>query len=174
MGIKIHKKQKRNISYKKQIQCNNSCRNTLYPSSQNIKKCCSKIWKGRERDETAVFIHRLYDFILGRKSSIKLPLSIMPPPSVISLPFKGKKVYNPPPPPLAFPKYSSLINDVLSSRNNNNGKFICVFECTIVNLATYRQFTKAAWDWIMKKKKTKQKQNKNKSPPPPKKNSKLH
>ena len=95
MGIKIHKKQKRNISYKKQIQCNNSCRNTLYPSSQNIKKCCSKIWKGRERDETAVFIHRLYDFILGRKSAIKLPLSIMPPPSVISLPFKGKKVYTP-------------------------------------------------------------------------------
>ena len=30
-----------------------------------------------------------------------------------------------------------------------------VFECTIVNLATYRQFTNAAWDWI-KKKKTKQ------------------
>ena len=25
-----------------------------------------------------------------------------------------------------------------------NGKFICVFECTIVNLATYRQITKAA------------------------------
>ena len=23
--------------------------------------------------------------------------------------------------------------------NNNNGNFICVFECTIVNLATYRQ-----------------------------------
>ena len=28
--------------------------------------------------------------------------------------------------------------------NNNNGNFICVFECTIVNLATYRQFTNAA------------------------------
>ena len=26
----------------------------------------------------------------------------------------------------------------------NNGNFICVFECTIVNLATYRQFTNAA------------------------------
>ena len=35
-----------------------------------------------------------------------------------------------------------------------NGNFICVFECTIVNLATYRQFTNAAWDWIIKKKKT--------------------
>ena len=33
--------------------------------------------------------------------------------------------------------------------NNNNGNFICVFECTIVNLATYRQFTNAAWDWII-------------------------
>ena len=28
--------------------------------------------------------------------------------------------------------------------NNNNGNFICVFECTIVNLATYRQFTNPA------------------------------
>ena len=28
--------------------------------------------------------------------------------------------------------------------NNNNGNFICVFECTIVNLATFRQFTNAA------------------------------
>ena len=27
----------------------------------------------------------------------------------------------------------------------------------IVNLATYRQFTNAAWDWIIKKKKTKNK-----------------
>ena len=35
--------------------------------------------------------------------------------------------------------------------NNNNGNFICVFDCTIVNLATYRQFTNAAWDWIIKK-----------------------
>ena len=41
------------------------------------------------------------------------------------------------------------------NHNNNNGNFICVFECTIVNLATYRQFTNAAWDWIIKKKKTK-------------------
>ena len=34
--------------------------------------------------------------------------------------------------------------DVISKDNNNNdGNFICVFECTIVNLATYRQFTNA-------------------------------
>ena len=44
-----------------------------------------------------------------------------------------------------------------------NGNIICVFERTIVNLAIYRQFTNAAWDWIIKKKeknnnkKTKQK-----------------
>ena len=118
-----------------------------------------------ERARWDVFIHRLYDFILGRKSSIKPPLSNMPPPSVISPLFQGKKVYKPPPlPPLPSPKYSSLINDVLSSRNNNNANFICVFECTIVNLATYRQFTNAAWDWIIKKKKqTKNKNKKNKS-----------
>ena len=34
------------------------------------------------------------------------------------------------------------------------------FEGTIVNLATYRQFTNAAWDWIIKKK-TKTKNNNN-------------
>ena len=35
------------------------------------------------------------------------------------------------------------------------------FECTILNLATYRQFTSAAWDWIIIKKKNKKtKQNK--------------
>ena len=39
-------------------------------------------------------------------------------------------------------------------KKHNNGNFICVFVCTIVNLATYRQFTNAAWDWIIKKKKT--------------------
>ena len=44
---------------------------------------------------------------------------------------------------------------------NNNENFICVFECTIVNHGTYRQFTNAAWDWIIKKKKNKNK-NKNK------------
>ena len=41
----------------------------------------------------------------------------------------------------------------------------CVFECTIVNLATYRRFTNAAWDWIIQKSKqnkTKQKQKKKK------------
>ena len=52
-------------------------------------------------------------------------------------------------------------NNNNNNNNNNNGNFICVFECTIVNLATYRQFTNAAWDWIIKKKK-KTKQNKNK------------
>ena len=31
-----------------------------------------------------------------------------------------------------------------NNNNNNNGNFICVFECTIVNLATYRQFINAA------------------------------
>ena len=45
-----------------------------------------------------------------------------------------------------------------------NGNFSCVFECTIENLSTYRQFTNAAWDWIIKKKKNKkQKQNKTKA-----------
>ena len=53
----------------------------------------------------------------------------------------------------------------------NNGNFTCVFECTIVNLATYRQFTNAACDWIIKKKKTKTKTKQNKRQ---KKNSKLH
>ena len=46
--------------------------------------------------------------------------------------------------------------------NNNSGNFICVFECTIVNLTTYRQFTNAAWDWMIQKNKTKQKQKKRK------------
>ena len=45
-----------------------------------------------------------------------------------------------------------MINDF-----DDNGNFACVFECTIVNLATYRQFTNAAWDWIIKKKKRKNK-----------------
>ena len=31
-----------------------------------------------------------------------------------------------------------------NNTTTNNGNFICVFECTIVNLATYRQFTNAA------------------------------
>ena len=55
-------------------------------------------------------------------------------------------------------------NNINNDNNNdddddNNGNFICVFECTIVNLATYRQFTNAAWDWIIKK----TKQNKTKA-----------
>ena len=33
----------------------------------------------------------------------------------------------------------------------------------IVNLATYRQFTNAAWDWFIKKKKTKNKKTKTKA-----------
>ena len=49
--------------------------------------------------------------------------------------------------------------------NNNNGNFICVFERTIVNLATYREFTNAAWDWIIEKRKQKQKQNKTNQKP---------
>ena len=51
-----------------------------------------------------------------------------------------------------------------NDNNNNNGNFICVFKCTIVNLATYRQFTNAAWDWIIyKKKKQTNKQTKTKT-----------
>ena len=55
-----------------------------------------------------------------------------------------------------------MLLDEIRNNNDNNGNFICVFECTIVNLATYRQFTNAAWDWIIKKKKkqTNKKQNK--------------
>ena len=44
--------------------------------------------------------------------------------------------------------------------NKNNGNFICVLECTSVNFAAYRQFTNAAWDWIIKKKQQQQ-QNQN-------------
>ena len=39
-----------------------------------------------------------------------------------------------------------------------NGNFSCVFECTIENLSTYRQFTNAAWDWIIQKKEKKKKE----------------
>ena len=63
---------------------------------------------------------------------------------------------------------------IINNNINNNGNFICVFECKIVNLSTYTQFTNAAWDWIIKKKKqtkTKTKQNKSQKE---KKNSKLH
>ena len=42
------------------------------------------------------------------------------------------------------------------------GNFSCVFKCTIVNLATYRQFTNAAWDWIIYKKKKQTKKAKTK------------
>ena len=70
-----------------------------------------------------------------------------------------------------YPKIKNKNN--YKDNDNNNGNFICVFECTIVNLATYRQFTNAAWDWITYKKKkdkkqktkkqNKTKQNKNKT-----------
>ena len=68
---------------------------------------------------------------------------------------------------------------IINNNSNNNGNFICVFECTIVNLSTYTQFTNAAWDWIIKNKKqtkNKQKQTKTKTKQKPKrkKNSKLH
>ena len=63
---------------------------------------------------------------------------------------------------------------IINNNSNNNGNFICVFECKIVNLSTYTQFTNAAWDWITKKKKqTKTKTQQNKSQKE-KKNSKLH
>ena len=35
-------------------------------------------------------------------------------------------------------------NNNRNHNNNDNGNFVCVFECTIVNLATYRQFTDTA------------------------------
>ena len=38
---------------------------------------------------------------------------------------------------------------------DDNGNFLFVFECTVVNFATYRQFTNAAWDCIIEKKKKK-------------------
>ena len=43
-----------------------------------------------------------------------------------------------------------------------NGNFSCVFECTIENLSTYRQFTNAAWDWIIQKKEKKKKEKRKK------------
>ena len=51
-----------------------------------------------------------------------------------------------------------MINDF-----DDNGNFACVFECTIVNLAMYRQFANAAWDWIIQTKdKTKKEETKQK------------
>ena len=40
--------------------------------------------------------------------------------------------------------HAAAYNNNNNDDNNNNGNFICVFECTMVNLATYRQFTNAA------------------------------
>ena len=43
-----------------------------------------------------------------------------------------------------------------------NGNFSCVFECTIENLSTYRQFTNAPLDWIIQKKEKKKKEKRKK------------
>ena len=40
-------------------------------------------------------------------------------------------------------------NNHNNNNNNNNENFLSVFECTIVNLATDRQFTNAASVWII-------------------------
>ena len=40
--------------------------------------------------------------------------------------------------------------------------FICVFECTMVNLATYTQCTNAVWDWIIQKKEKERKKKERK------------
>ena len=68
-------------------------------------------------------------------------------------------------------RFLTKLNNNNNNNNNNGYYFICVFECTVVNLAMYRQFTNAAWDWIIKKKKTKTKTKQNK---PKKKNRKKH
>ena len=79
-----------------------------------------------------------------------------------------------------FNKILIIKMTIINNNSNNNGNFICVFECTIVNLSTYTQFTNAAWDWIIKKKKqtktnkNKQKQKQNKTKAKKKKKSKLH
>ena len=58
-------------------------------------------------------------------------------------------------------------NNNNNNDNNNNGNFISVFECTIVNLATYRQLTNAAWEWIIQKKKNEKTRNQNYNIPIP-------
>ena len=47
-------------------------------------------------------------------------------------------------------------NNNHNHNHNHNQNFICVFECTIVNLSTDRQFTKAAWIGLFTKKKRKE------------------
>ena len=42
---------------------------------------------------------------------------------------------------LLISNLKSLCLNNNNNNNNNNGNFIYLFECTIVNLATYRQFT---------------------------------
>ena len=46
--------------------------------------------------------------------------------------------------------------------NDSYGNFICVFECTIVKLATNRQFTNSAGDWIIQKKKKRERKKEKK------------
>ena len=49
--------------------------------------------------------------------------------------------------PILLIMWTAFKSFILRDNNSNNsGNFICVFECTIVNLATYsyRQFTNAA------------------------------
>ena len=46
-------------------------------------------------------------------------------------------------PPLPCMEYYAALSRPQPG-DDNNGNFICVFKCTIVNLATYRQFTNAA------------------------------
>ena len=48
------------------------------------------------------------------------------------------------------------------NHNNNNGNFICVFECTIVNLATYRHLQMLLEIELLKKKREKEKKRKSK------------
>ena len=49
------------------------------------------------------------------------------------------------PPLLAYAKKNQPVSHLSNNDDNNNkGNFICVFKCTIVNLAMYRQFTNAA------------------------------
>ena len=65
----------------------------------------------------------------------------------------------------------NILGTIINNNNRKNGNFICVFECTIVNLATYRQFANAALHWIIQKTKRKRKGKKEKRK---EKKSKLH
>ena len=54
------------------------------------------------------------------------------------------------------------VNNNNNNNNNNNGNFICVFECTIVNLAMYRQMLLEIGLFQKKKKKKERKKEKRK------------